>query len=128
MPFTNVLIVLAAFYHILLALAGPELQDAYFAASTDGVLRKDEMLQALARVRVIVESPITLRAMAAARGPARRRGSARRAPDWRQICVVEYATPSTSGGAQILAPRGDRLRAAVYRMSPIVTHCSFSRY
>ena len=64
--FTAVLTVLAAFYHIWYALLPPEMQ-GYFVASTDGVLRKDEMLLALARVRLIVESPITLRAMAAAR-------------------------------------------------------------
>jgi len=66
-PFTKSLTVLAAFYHIGLALAGPEIQGAYFRAKTDGVLRKSELLQALARMRLSVESPITLRAMAAGR-------------------------------------------------------------
>lgn len=58
---------LAALYHNVLALAGPDVQNAYWAASTEGALRKDEMQRTLARLRLQVESPKTTRAMAAAR-------------------------------------------------------------
>lgn len=61
------LTVLAAFYTIGLALAPPELQHAYFRASADGVLRKEEMLQALDRMRATSESPEALEAMKAGR-------------------------------------------------------------
>jgi hypothetical protein len=63
---TAVLTVLAALYHIGLALAPSEVQSGYFRARTDGVLHKEEMLQALARMRLHVETPTTLRAMVAA--------------------------------------------------------------
>jgi hypothetical protein len=63
----EVLTVLAAFYHIRWALARPELQNGYFRARTDGVLHKEEMLQALGRMCLHVETPTTLRAMVAAR-------------------------------------------------------------
>ena len=63
----NGLMVLAAFYAIGLRLSPPELQHAYFRASADGVLRKDEMLQALDRMRVTSESAGALEAMQAAR-------------------------------------------------------------
>jgi len=63
----EVLTVLAAFYHIRWALTRPELQNGYFRARTDGVLHKEEMLQALGRMCMHVETPTTLRAMVAAR-------------------------------------------------------------
>jgi hypothetical protein len=66
-PFVPVLTVLAAFYYIGLSLAGTDTQSAYFRASTDGVLRKEELLQALSRMELLVESPTTVRALAAAR-------------------------------------------------------------
>lgn len=66
-PFITVLTVLAAFYSMGLALAPPQIQNAYFRASSDGVLRKDELLQALAKMRVLHESPKTLHAISAAR-------------------------------------------------------------
>ena len=61
------LTVLAALYHIGLILAGTEMQNACFIASTDGVLRKEELQKALSGMRVLVETPMILRAIAAAR-------------------------------------------------------------
>jgi hypothetical protein len=66
-PFLAVLTVLAALYHIGLILAGTEMQNAYLTASTDGRLRKEELQRALSGMRLLVETPMTLRAIAAAR-------------------------------------------------------------
>jgi hypothetical protein len=66
-PFTKELIVLAALYHIVWALFPPERQRGFWAIMVDGVLHKTELLEGLAKLRLHVESPKTLRAMAAAR-------------------------------------------------------------
>jgi len=67
-PFIAVLTVLAALYHIAWALFPREPQMGYYwGIRTDGVLHKAEMLEVLAKLRLHVESPVTLRAMAAAR-------------------------------------------------------------
>jgi len=67
-PFIAVLTVLAALYHIAWALFPREPQTGYYwVIPTDGVLHKAEMLEVLAKLRLHVKSPVTLRAMAAAR-------------------------------------------------------------
>ncbi|WP_437925418.1 hypothetical protein WMF37_41170 [Sorangium sp. So ce291] len=57
-----VLTVLAALYHILWTLT-PELQSGacYCVAKTDGVLRKEEVLRVLAKIRVLMDPPKTPR-------------------------------------------------------------------
>jgi hypothetical protein len=66
-PTLAVLTVLAAFYSIGLALAGPEVQASYWRASSDGILHKEELLRALGKMRLMVELPASLRAADAAR-------------------------------------------------------------
>jgi hypothetical protein len=66
-PTLAVLTVLAAFYSIGLALAGPEVRASYWRASSDGILHKEELLRDLGRMRSRVESPVSLRAADAAR-------------------------------------------------------------
>ncbi|WP_441290026.1 hypothetical protein ACSRUE_05035 [Sorangium sp. KYC3313] len=63
-----VLNVLAALYHILWALM-PEVQSgsSYWVVTTDGVLRREEVIEALAKIRVLIEQPKTARGIAARR-------------------------------------------------------------
>jgi hypothetical protein len=63
-----VLSVLAAIYRILWTLM-PEVQSgsSYWVMTTDGVLHKEEVLKALAKIRVLIESPKTPRGIASKR-------------------------------------------------------------
>ncbi|WP_437646249.1 hypothetical protein [Sorangium sp. So ce362] len=63
-----VLSVLAALYHILWTLT-PEVQSGscYCVVRTDGILRKEEVLDVLARIRLRIEPPKTARGIAAKR-------------------------------------------------------------
>ncbi|WP_437620413.1 hypothetical protein [Sorangium sp. So ce1151] len=63
-----VLTVLAALYELLWTLM-PELQSGsyYCVVTTDGVLRKEEVLRVLAKVRVLMDPPKTARGIAAKR-------------------------------------------------------------
>jgi hypothetical protein len=66
-PFTAVLTVLAALHHFLLMLM-PEAQGpCYWAVETDGVLHKEEVLKLLARIRPLLDPPMTPRGIAAKR-------------------------------------------------------------
>ena len=63
-PFLAVLTVLAALHHILLPLM-PETQGAfYWALDTDGVLHKEEVLQIVAKIRQLIDPPVTPRGLA----------------------------------------------------------------
>jgi hypothetical protein len=66
-PFIAVLTVLAALYHILLTLM-PEAQGPlYWVLHTDGILHKEEVLKALAKIRSLLDPPVTPRGIAAKR-------------------------------------------------------------
>lgn len=64
-PLLAVLDVLAAIYHILWTLM-PEVwsPSSYWVVTTDGVLHREEVLKALAKTRVLLESPKTPRGVA----------------------------------------------------------------
>ncbi|WP_437618779.1 hypothetical protein [Sorangium sp. So ce1151] len=65
--FVAVLKVLAALYNILWSLM-PEAQGAFFGGvTTDGVLRKEEILRVLAKIRVLMDPPKTPRGVASKR-------------------------------------------------------------
>ncbi|WP_438005201.1 hypothetical protein WME89_41725 [Sorangium sp. So ce321] len=65
--FVAVLNVLAALYNILWSLM-PEAQGAFFGGvTTDGVLRKEEVLRVLAEIRVLMDPPKTARGIASKR-------------------------------------------------------------
>ncbi|WP_437877906.1 hypothetical protein [Sorangium sp. So ce513] len=67
-PLIAVLTVLAALYCILWPLM-PELPrgSSYCVAQTDGFLRKDELIDALAKIRVLLDPPMTSWGIAAKR-------------------------------------------------------------
>ncbi|AGP40187.1 hypothetical protein BE04_27955 [Sorangium cellulosum] len=67
-PLVAVLTVLGALYDLLWTLM-PELQSGacYCVVRTDGVLHKEEMVKALAKIRVLLEPPKTARGIAAKR-------------------------------------------------------------
>jgi hypothetical protein len=66
--FIAVLTVLAALYHIMVPLMPETLGPFYWGAvKTDGVLHKEEVLKILAKIRLLLDPPVTPRGIAAKR-------------------------------------------------------------
>jgi hypothetical protein len=63
-PFIAVLTVLAALFHILWVLERETQGSFYGVVETDGILRKEDVLEALAKIRLLLHSPVTPRGIA----------------------------------------------------------------
>jgi hypothetical protein len=63
-PFIAVLTVLAALFHILWVLERETQGSFYGVVETDGILRKEDVLEALAKIRLLLHPPVTPRGIA----------------------------------------------------------------